>query len=55
MWVPPGWMMVMNPWWVAVGVVGAHPVRRVHEAAVSMRAVLSKFGGLVQPDMLLVI
>jgi hypothetical protein len=46
---PPGWMTVMDSWLVA-GEVHVDGVTRGLEAAVLIKAVEDKSGGLVQPE-----
>ncbi len=46
---PPGWMTVMLTWGLVVAVAGACGVRSVHNAAMSIRAILFRLVGLVQP------
>jgi hypothetical protein len=47
---PPGWMMVMDSRLVA-GEISADGVTRDLEAAVSIKAVEDKLGGLAQPEL----
>jgi hypothetical protein len=46
----PGWMMVIWMSTLVVAAAGAVLVRRVHEAALSIRAVSFRLGGLAQLD-----
>jgi hypothetical protein len=46
---PPGWMMVMLPWGLAVAVAGAQGVRSMHDTDVLIRAILFRLVGLAQP------
>jgi hypothetical protein len=44
--LPPGWMMVIWMSALVVAAAGAVFMRRVHEAAVSIKAVPFRLGGL---------
>jgi hypothetical protein len=46
---PPGWMMVMLPWGLAVAFAGACGVRSMHDTAMSIKAVSLRLVGLAQP------
>ncbi len=50
--LPPDWMTVIWMSALVVAAAGAVLVRRVHEAAVSIRAVSFRLGGLAQPYIL---
>jgi hypothetical protein len=48
--LPPGWMMVIWISALVVVVTGDVVIRRVHEAAVLIRVISLRLGGLAQPD-----
>ncbi len=47
--LPPGWMMVMLMWGLAVAVACACSGRSMHNAAMLIRAVSFRLVGLAQP------